>query len=144
MPATKSKADLSEKTDAFRSFNRFYTNQIGVLNEHLLETPFSLTQARVIYELAHRGEGTASEIRSALGLDAGYLSRVVADFQKRGLLKKAPTKTDGRSAILTLTPNGRKAFEGLDRRSRRQSENIIEGLPPTEQDRLLAAMKTIE
>jgi DNA-binding MarR family transcriptional regulator/GNAT superfamily N-acetyltransferase len=139
-----SKVDLLEKTDSFRRFNRFYTGLIGVLDEHLLESPFSLTQARVIYELAHRGEATASEIATSLSLDAGYLSRMVADFQKRELIKRAPAKTDARAVILTLTPKGQKAFEGLDRRSRRQSEAILERLPTSEQDRLLAAMRTIE
>jgi len=135
---------LTEKAVAFRRFNRFYTRLIGVLNEHLLETPFSLTQARVIYELANRGQVTASEICTSLNLDAGYLSRMVSDFQKRGLVNKTATKADARAAILALTSPGRKAFEDLDRSSRLESEAILNSLSAVDQDRLLLAMRTIE
>ena len=144
MSPTAIKPDLTVRIETFRYFNRFYTGLIGVLNEHLLETPFSLSQARVIYELANHDQVTASEIGARLGLDAGYVSRMVSDFQKRGLIKKTPAKTDGRATSLSLTARGRRMFEDLDLRSRLQSKEILDRLSPSDQDRLLASMKTIE
>src|SRR5258708_2022847 len=88
--------------DAVRSFNRFYTKQIGVLQEGLLNSPFSLTEVRVLYELAYRDKPTAANLAKDLGLDAGYLSRILAVFEKRGLVSKVRSKTDGRQALLRL------------------------------------------
>ena len=138
------KNDLSEKVEAMRRFNRFYTKQIGVLNEGLLESPFSLAEARVIYELANRGKATATEIGNELGLDAGYLSRTMRDFEKRNLLARKPSEADARHSVLSLTARGRKEFEKLNRLSRNQIEEILNDLSPAEQNGLLAAMKTIE
>src|SRR4051812_17021605 len=132
-----------EKVEAVRHFNRFYTKQIGVLNEGLLESPFSLTEARVIYELAHRAQATAAELGNELGLDAGYLSRTLRDFEKRGLIRKRPSERDARQSLLTLTARGRKEFQNLNQLSHHQIEEILNDLSTAEQTRLLAAMKTI-
>ena len=93
---------------AIRRFNRFYTRQIGVLQEHLLESQFSLTEVRVLYELAHRERVTAGELCPELGLDRGYLSRMLQNFESHGWLKTAPSPEDRRRVFLTLTAKGRK------------------------------------
>jgi len=103
-------SSIVRQVDAVRRFNRFYTRQIGVLQEGLLDSKFSLTEARVFYELANRDSLTASELGSDLALDAGYLSRILSGFSKRGLIRKKPSKTDGRQSILSLTEKGRSAF----------------------------------
>ena len=100
-------AGLAQRIADVRRFNRFYTRQIGVLHEKLLRSPFSLAEARVIYELAHREKTTATELGKELGLDAGYLSRIVRDFKKRGLIDKQPSETDGRQSRLWLTEGRR-------------------------------------
>src|ERR1700746_3608721 len=96
--------------DAVRRFNRFYTRQIGVLNEGLLDSPFSLTEARVLFELAQKDRATASELAAELGLDAGYLSRMLRAFQKTGLIRKQAAAADARQSLVSLTPKGRIAF----------------------------------
>jgi DNA-binding MarR family transcriptional regulator/GNAT superfamily N-acetyltransferase len=135
---------LPAKIEAVRRFNRFYTKQIGVLNEGLLESSFSLTEARVIYELAQREAATASELGAELSLDAGYLSRIVRDFQKRKLIVKQPSKQDARQSMLALTAPGRKEFQKLNQLSQNQIEEILNDLTAADQARLLAAMQTIE
>src|SRR5688572_14968011 len=102
-----------QRVAAVRRFNRLYTKQIGLLHEHLLRSPFSLTEARVIYELAHRAATTATELSSELGLDGGYLSRILHRFRRRGLVARKPSKTDGRQSLLSLTARGRQAFAQL-------------------------------
>jgi DNA-binding MarR family transcriptional regulator/N-acetylglutamate synthase-like GNAT family acetyltransferase len=129
---------------AVRGFNRFYTQKIGVLNERLLKSRFSLTEARVLYELAHRERPTATDLRGALGLDAGYLSRILRRFERRGLIARTASKADGRQSLLTLTAKGRTAFAPLDARSRRDIGALMGGLGVPDQARLVAAMATIE
>src|SRR5215469_15852400 len=97
-----------------RQFNRFYTRQIGVLQEGLLSSPFSLTEVRLMYEIAHRKNLTAVELSRELGLDAGYVSRMLKSFERRGLLKRTRSGADGRQSLLTLTAMGRKTFRPLD------------------------------
>ena len=132
------------RIDAVRHFNRDYTRRIGVLREGLLDSPFSLTQARVLYELAHREQPTATALGQELGLDAGYLSRILSAFARRGLLARQPSKTDGRQSLLGLTPRGRQVFAKLDAASAAEVRGLIEPLSVTDQERLVAAMRTIE
>ena len=137
-------SDTAVSIAAVRRFNRFYTRRIGVLREGLLESPFSLAEARVLYELAQRERATASELMRDLGLDAGYLSRILASFRKRGLIQRQASTADGRRILLQLTPDGRKAFAPLDSRARRDVGAMLEPLPDGERNRLVAAMQTIE
>jgi DNA-binding MarR family transcriptional regulator/GNAT superfamily N-acetyltransferase len=127
-----------------RRFNRFYTRQIGVLRKTFLDSPYSLAEARVLYEIASGRAPTASEIGRALDLDAGYLSRVLRNFEKQGLLQRKTSARDARQSHLTLSPRGRKAFAPLDRRSQRATGGMLERLAPADQARLIAAMTTIE
>jgi DNA-binding MarR family transcriptional regulator/GNAT superfamily N-acetyltransferase len=136
--------DPDRRVDAVRSFNRFYTKQIGVLHEGLLGSPFSLTEVRVLYELAHRERPTAAELGKALGLDAGYLSRILRGFAQRGLAVKAPSRADGRQSLLSLTARGRKVFAPLNARSHAEVAALLSRLSTGEQDRLVGAMRTIE
>jgi DNA-binding MarR family transcriptional regulator/GNAT superfamily N-acetyltransferase len=130
--------------ESVRRFNRFYTKQIGLLQETLLRSSFSLSEARVLYELAHRENLTASELAKDLGLDAGYLSRLLASFENRGLLKKKRAESDARQSLLLLTAKGRRMFAAIDARSSAEVAAMLDQYPATEQNRLLAAMKTIE
>lgn len=129
---------------AFRQFNRFYTREIGTLREGLLDSEFSLTEARVLYELATRGEATASDIAKELTLDAGYLSRILKRFEDAGLLKRKVSAGDGRQTILTITRHGRDSFADLNERSNRQARNILEQVPGSRLPDLFNAMRTIE
>ncbi|MGH9936818.1 MAG: bifunctional helix-turn-helix transcriptional regulator/GNAT family N-acetyltransferase [Blastocatellia bacterium] len=138
------KNGLAPRVESVRRFNRFYTKRIGVLGEHLLQSPFSLTEARIIYELAHRERATATELCGELGLDAGYLSRLLAAFKKRGLIARKPSETDGRQSVLWLTEKGRKAFAELNGRSRNEIEATLSRLSTTDQNRLIEAMGVIE
>lgn len=136
--------ELPAQIEAIRRFNRFYTRQIGVLEEGLLQSPYSLTEARVIYELAHQEQTTAAELANELKLDAGYLSRMLRDFDKRGLIDKQPSEKDGRQTVLRLSAAGQAAFALLNSRSRNQIEAMLSGLSPTDQTRLTDSMTTIE
>jgi DNA-binding MarR family transcriptional regulator len=131
-----------ERIAAVRRFNRFYTQRIGVLQAAWLDSPFSLTEARVLYELKARAGTTATEIARELGLDAGYLSRILRRFQKLKLIRKEVSPTDARQSFLTLTERGRKAFAPLDTRSNRHVEAMLERLPAVQQDDLVGALRT--
>jgi DNA-binding MarR family transcriptional regulator/GNAT superfamily N-acetyltransferase len=135
---------LDRRIDAIRRFNRFYTGQIGVLHEGLLDSPFSLTEVRVLYELAHHEKPTAAEIAGELGLDAGYLSRILTGFEKRRLIEKGDSKTDGRASLLSLTKRGRETFAPLEKRSAEQVGMVLQELRDADQSRLIGAMETIE
>jgi DNA-binding MarR family transcriptional regulator/N-acetylglutamate synthase-like GNAT family acetyltransferase len=134
---------LGERVAAVRRFNRFYTRQIGVLQEGLLRSPFSLTQVRVLYELAHRPEAPARDLGRELGLDAGYLSRLLRGFQVRGLLERTPSGADGRQSLLRLTRKGRTTFASLDARSEKDVAGMLARLPAPGQVRLVGAMAAI-
>jgi DNA-binding MarR family transcriptional regulator/GNAT superfamily N-acetyltransferase len=136
--------ELAYGVDAVRRFNRFYTKQIGLLHERLLRSPFSLSEARVIYELSHREKSTAAELVGALGLDAGYLSRILRDFNERGLIDTLPCESDGRKRYLRLSGKGKGAFARMNSRSHEQIEMMLNGLSAKDQKRLIAAMQTIE
>jgi DNA-binding MarR family transcriptional regulator/GNAT superfamily N-acetyltransferase len=135
---------LLEQAEAVRSFNRFYTRQIGVLDEGLLASPFTLTQARVLFELGTRKTSTASEIGELLGLDAGYLSRMVQGFMAQGLVTRKPSKDDGRQWMLSLTAEGRKAFRTLDRASHTLTASRLAGLSEPARHRLLTSMRDVQ
>src|SRR6185503_7005677 len=104
----------ADRVETVRRFNRFYTRQIGLLRKGYLKSPWSLTQVRVLYELAHRDRPTAHEIGKELGLDAGYLSRILRDFEKRRLLQKKVSEIDGRQSHLSLTKRGQKVLTPLE------------------------------
>jgi DNA-binding MarR family transcriptional regulator/GNAT superfamily N-acetyltransferase len=127
-----------------RRFNRFYTARIGVLQEGLLATPFSLTESRLLYEFAHREHATATELSRDLGLDAGYLSRLLRGFKERGLIKSAPAPHDARHLELRITPAGRRAFAPLDTRTQAEINRLLSGLTDAEQRELLQSMVRIE
>lgn len=136
--------ELLKRVAAVRAFNRFYTQQIGVLHESLAKSPFSLTEARVLYELAHREESTATELGDQLSLDPGYLSRMLASFVQRGLIKRKPCAADGRQSILKLTSQGVEAFAALNLGSQNEVTRLLEALAPPEQRQLVGAMQSIE
>jgi DNA-binding MarR family transcriptional regulator len=136
-------APIASRIQAVRSFNRFYTRQIGVLREGLLDSSFSLTELRVLYELAHRKRPTATELAADLGLDAGYLSRILQRFGKRKLIGREPSTSDGRQHHLSLTASGRRAFAPLEQKSNREVAAMLGKLSSTEQGRLLDAMHAI-
>jgi len=135
---------LAERIDAVRRFNRFYTRQIGVLQEHLLRSRFSLAEARVIYELAQRDRSTASELARELSLDPGYLSRLLGGLERGGIVAKAPSARDGRQSLLRLAPAGRDAFAALNAQSAEQIAAMLSRLPAAEQGRLVSALDTVE
>src|SRR6516164_2145469 len=109
---------LEDRVASIRRFSRFYTRKIGVLHEGLLGSPLSLTEGRVIWELAQRERVTASELATELGLDTGYLSRILGGFEKRELIDRRPSERDGRQMIIALAQKGRTLFAAIDTRSR--------------------------
>jgi DNA-binding MarR family transcriptional regulator/GNAT superfamily N-acetyltransferase len=135
---------LEAWVDEVRRFNRFFTRRIGVLREGLLHSPYSLTEARVLFEVARGEDLTASELVRDLGLDPGYMSRILARFERGRLLERVPSEADGRRRLLRLTAAGEKAFSVLDRRSREEVAGMLEGLSEGDQERLLGATRTIE
>ena len=135
---------FDQRVADMRRFNRFYTRQISLLQEGYLKSPFSLSEVRVLYELAHREHPTATELGRDLGLDAGYLSRILRGFQKRGLLRRTQSEDDGRQSHLALTPRGQAAFAPLNTRSRDEIGAMLGALPVSEQARLVQAMHAIE
>src|ERR1700720_1878507 len=128
---------------AVRRFNRYYTRQIGVLRKTFLDSPYSLGEARVLYEIASGRSSTATEIGRALDLDAGYLSRVLRNFERRGLIRREVSARDARQSHLTLTARGHAAYAPLERRSHPHTGAMLGKLAPAEQARLIAAMNTI-
>jgi DNA-binding MarR family transcriptional regulator/GNAT superfamily N-acetyltransferase len=134
---------LHRRVDEVRRFNRFYTQQIGVLHEGLLDSPLSLTQGRVLYEIGHRDQPTATAVGDALGLDAGYLSRILREFQRRRLVSTVRARGDARRRLLSLTAAGRRMVRTLDTRARREVAALIAPRSTADQARLLEAMTTI-
>lgn len=135
---------LQQRISAVRRFNRFYTRQIGVLQETLLKSDFSLTETRVLYELAHSQEATATSLIRGLGLDAGYLSRILRRLEKLGLVRRSTTQHDGRQSFIVLTAKGRKTFMPLEEASSSDVRQLLERLPEENQERLVGAMRNIE
>jgi len=136
--------DLDRQISAVRAFNRFYTRKLGVLDQQLLKSPFSLSEARVLYELAHREELAAKEIGIELGLDPGYLSRIVQKFDEDGLITRKPLATDRRQYLLALTAKGRQASAKLERISQDDIGAMLAGLDGTQRASLVQAMGAIE
>lgn len=135
---------LDQRTVEVRGFNRFYTRQIGVLREKPYKSSFSLTEGRVLYELAHTEKLTATGLAKDLGLDAGYLSRILAGFEKRGLLDKRASEADGRQSLLSLTKQGREIFSEIEALTNEELGKVLAGLSTADQDRLVGAMHTIQ
>ncbi len=138
-----SQAPTSDDVAAVRRFNRFYTRQLGLLAESMLASPFSLSEARVLYELAHGRDITASDLIRELGLDAGYLSRMLKKFEDQGLIRRAPAEDDARRAVIALTPKGETAFAPLDRGSQEGVVAMLEKVAAPDRPRIVAATKTI-
>ena len=136
--------NLDRQVAAVRAFNRFYTRKLGVLDQQLMKSPFSLSEARVLYELAHREELAAKQIGIELGLDPGYLSRIVQKFDEDGLITRKPLPTDRRQYRLALTAKGRQASAKLERSSQDDVGAMLAALRNGGSDRLVAAMATIE
>src|SRR6202161_3079256 len=139
-----SQQDSEAQIAAVRAFNRFYTRKLGVLGQQLLKSPFSLSEARVLYELATRENLSAKEIGIELGLDPGYLSRIVQNFDESGLITRKPLPTDRRQFQLSLTAKGRQAFAKVSRSSHDDVAAMLAGLAPGDSQRLIKAMDTIE
>ena len=139
-----SQDDSLSQVAAVRAFNRFYTRKLGVLDQHLMKSPYSLSEARVLYELAHREYLSAKEIGSELGLDAGYLSRIVQSFDEDGLITRTPLESDRRQYQLALTAKGRQAQAELERSSQDEVSAMLARLSATERRRLTEAMATIK
>src|SRR5918994_6134657 len=139
MPTTE-----TDPTTAVRRFNRFYTRQIGLLDEGLLESPFSLTEVRLLYEIAHHAGITATELREILALDAGYLSRILRGLRRQGLVSARTSAADRRRRTLTLTDRGLHTFEGLNARSSEEVGTMLARLSGPQRRELVRAMRGIE
>jgi DNA-binding MarR family transcriptional regulator len=136
--------DPDGQISAVRAFNRFYTRKLGFLDQHLLKSPFSLSEARVLYELATRENLSAKEIGIELGLDPGYLSRIVQNFDDNGLITRKPAPSDRRQYQLSLTARGRQAFAKINRSSHDEIANMLAAMAPGDGRRLVEAMNVIE
>jgi DNA-binding MarR family transcriptional regulator/N-acetylglutamate synthase-like GNAT family acetyltransferase len=134
---------LREQIEAVRQFNRFYTQKIGVLGEALLDSGYSLTEARVLYELANRETANAKTLSGDLGIDAGYLSRILKRFEAARLIARRRSETDARQSLIELTAKGRKVFAGLDAASNRQVTQMLEPLDPAAREKLRATLTSI-
>lgn len=134
----------TQQIEAVRRFNRFYTRQIGVLRDGLLDSPFSLTEVRVLQDLAQRDHLTAAEIGNDLGLDRGYLSRILQGFEKRGLIRKVRSQSDARQSHIELTAKGHKVFAPLDTRAQDEVLTMLGVLSARERQTLIEAMTNIE
>jgi DNA-binding MarR family transcriptional regulator/GNAT superfamily N-acetyltransferase len=134
----------AQRIAAVRRFNRFYTQRLGVLRRGWLDSPYSLTEARVLYEIEQRGRTTASDIGRELDFDAGYLSRILRRFHRLGLIHRQASPDDGRQTFLSITTRGRQAFAPLERRTEQQVGTLLERLSVPKQDHLIAAMRAIE
>ena len=128
---------LSQYIETVRRFNRFYTRKIGLLQEGFLKSPFTLPQARVIYELAHHEQTTATELGQELGLDAGYLSRILTGLHKQNLICKQLSERDARQYLISLTAQGQKAFSEINVSSRNEIGAMLSNLSEEEQQSLV-------
>jgi DNA-binding MarR family transcriptional regulator/GNAT superfamily N-acetyltransferase len=129
---------------AVRRFSRFYTRAIGVLHEGLLGSPLSLTEGRIVYEIANRALTTATDLRDDLGLDAGYLSRILKALEARAVIQRTISQSDGRQALLTLTAQGRRLYGQINTASKREIADLIAPLGTQDRRKLVSAMATVE
>lgn len=136
--------DQNDDVPAFRRFNRMYTGFIGTLDATLLKSDYSLTEARILYELATRTEPTAREIATSLGMDTGYLSRILSKFARAGLVKRKTSQKDSRSDDLIITPKGMAEFGRVNAISENHARALLDGLSPTDRTELIGSMKAIE
>jgi DNA-binding MarR family transcriptional regulator len=127
-----------ERIERIRAFNRFYTNIIGLLDQHFLDSPFSLTEGRVLYEISHTENCSAKKIREKISIDEGYLSRILNTFRKKGLITKTPSLEDKRLHIIQLTEKGRKEFLSLNDHSDQLVSQILEKLSQEERDEFVS------
>jgi DNA-binding MarR family transcriptional regulator/GNAT superfamily N-acetyltransferase len=147
MTSGASASDRRETNDpvqTIRSFNRFYTRQIGVLQKGLLQSPYTLMEVRLLYELAHRDNVTATELSQELGVDAGYLSRILQNFQKRGWMSRKTQAADRRQALLALTPKGRATLQPLEEKSNQQVQSMLDNIPVDGRQELVRAMNRVQ
>jgi len=142
--ATRRESDLRTFVARVRGFNRFYTRQIGLLNEGLYGSRFSLTEVRVLREIWRRRETTATDLRGELGLDAGYLSRMLRGFDKDRLVRRRPSNIDGRQSLVSLTAQGRRAFMPLEARASAEVASMLKQLSGLKQKRLVDALNTAQ
>jgi DNA-binding MarR family transcriptional regulator/GNAT superfamily N-acetyltransferase len=138
------RATLEQRVQAVRQFSRFYTRQLGVLNEKLLGSKYSLTEVRVLFELAHRESCTAKAIGQDLGLDAGYLSRIVNRFVRTRVIARERSEVDARNMLLRLTAKGKSVFASLDTQSSEQVAEMLTALPEAKQEKLVSALRGAE
>jgi len=136
--------DIEPRIAAVRRFSRFYTRRLGLLHDGFLDSPFSLAEARVLYELSRREATTASAVAAELDLDPGYLSRILRSFAECGLVSRTRSSEDRRQSRLALTAKGRRAFAPLERRSHDDVAAMLDGLSGPEQERVVGAMGAIE
>jgi len=129
---------------ALRAFNRFYTQRIGVLQHGVLQSPYSLTEVRVLYELANGADLTATDVQRILGLDRGYLSRILRSFERSGMLLRERSKKDGRRSLIRLTSHGRKVFSALNARQSSDVEKMLQPIPDSVREKLVGSMQTIQ
>jgi DNA-binding MarR family transcriptional regulator/GNAT superfamily N-acetyltransferase len=134
---------LREQIEAVRQFNRFYTQKIGVLGEALLDSGYSLTEARVLYELAHKPAVSAKDLSEELGIDAGYLSRILKRFESAGLISRKRSQADARQSLIELTAKGRKVFAGLDKASNEQVTQMLEPLDEASREKLRGTLASV-
>jgi DNA-binding MarR family transcriptional regulator/GNAT superfamily N-acetyltransferase len=144
VPLLPVSSQAGDPTQAIRHFNRFYTRQIGVLQQGLLESPYSLTEVRLLYELSHRRRAIATELSLELGLDAGYLSRILGKFEKRGWIHSEPVSTDRRQTLHSLTRKGSATLAPLEQRSNQQVQQMLAKISSDSQRQLVHAMQRIE
>ncbi len=137
-------AQTQESIAKIRSFNRFYTNLIGLLEQHFLNTQYSLTESRVLYEISHMEECTAKKIRENIVIDEGYLSRIIDKFIQQGLVKKSPAPQDRRLHLIVLTEKGRREFQKLNENSNQSISQLIETLSRQETVELVGMMERIQ
>ena len=144
LAATPANPEIDGAIAAFRHFNRFYTRLLGLFGNSYVSSHFSLTEGRVLFEMAARGTCRATDLAADLSLDAGYLSRILRNFHEKGLVSRSPSPADARNAVLRLTRRGQSTFADLDRRSAEQARGVLEPLTPATRAALLGSIRTVE